>query len=80
MQIEHNVCAVVEWPDHHCGDDLLWSTCMCLRQERVLIRVVFLKIGEINTALETFSADVFIQARWREPLFDRKIDLVRLIN
>jgi hypothetical protein len=51
---------------------------MTLVQEKVFIRVVFLKVGEINTALETFSADVFVQARWREPLFDGRVNLVRV--
>ena len=36
----------------------------------VYIRVVFLKLGEIDTANEKFSADAFIQARWREPGLD----------
>ena len=34
------------------------------------IQVVFIKLGEIDTIKETFSADVFIQARWREPTLD----------
>ena len=46
------------------------------QQEKVFVRVVFLKIGEINTVAETFSAEVFIQARWREPLFDNNLHLV----
>jgi len=29
-----------------------------------------MKLGEIDTIKETFSADVFIQARWREPRLD----------
>jgi len=33
---------------------------------------VFMKLGEIDTIKETFSADVFIQARWREPRLDGK--------
>ena len=36
----------------------------------VYIQVVFIKVGEIDTVKETFSADVFIQARWREPSLD----------
>ena len=42
------------------------------------IRVVFLKLGEIDTLKENFAADAFIQARWREPALDGKTDLVRL--
>ena len=34
------------------------------------VQVVFLKLGEIDTIKETFTADVFIQARWREPRLD----------
>lgn len=41
----------------------------------VYIRVVFLKIGEIDTLKENFAADAFIQARWREPQFDNKRDI-----
>lgn len=39
-------------------------------QKVVYIQVVFIKLGEIDTVKETFSADVFVQARWREPTFD----------
>jgi len=42
-----------------------------LQTEKVVyIQVVFIKVGEIDTVKETFSADVFIQARWREPSLD----------
>eukprot|EP00918_Siedleckia_nematoides_P052393 GHVU01114497.1.p1 GENE.GHVU01114497.1~~GHVU01114497.1.p1 ORF type:complete len:481 (+),score=66.98 GHVU01114497.1:535-1977(+) len=37
----------------------------------VFIRVVFLKIGEIDTMKENFAADAFIQARWRECSLDK---------
>ncbi|VDP97271.1 unnamed protein product [Trichobilharzia regenti] len=53
----------------------------------VQIRVVFLKIGEIDTLKEIYHADAFIQAKWREPRLDgktdeclRKIDLQRCWN
>ena len=36
----------------------------------VYMRVIFLKIGEIDTMKENFMADAFIQARWREPALD----------
>ena len=38
----------------------------------VELRVVFLKIGEIDTLKEQYSADTFIQAKWREPALDGK--------
>lgn len=41
----------------------------------VFIRVVFLKIGEIDTLKENFAADAYIQARWREPQFDNQRDI-----
>ena len=49
-----------------------------LRADRVTvyIRVVFLKIGEIDTMKENFAADAFMQARWREPLFDGHLEIV----
>ncbi|CAH8490440.1 unnamed protein product [Schistosoma rodhaini] len=59
------------------------------RKEKVTvqIRVVFLKIGEIDTLKEIYHADAFIQAKWREPRLDgktdeclRKIDLQRCWN
>jgi hypothetical protein len=36
----------------------------------VFVQVVFMKLGEIDTVKETFTADVFVQARWREPKLD----------
>ncbi|XP_064647158.1 gamma-aminobutyric acid receptor subunit gamma-3-like isoform X3 [Lineus longissimus] len=43
-------------------------------KEKVIVelRVVFLKIGEIDTLKEQYNADVFIQAKWREPKLDGK--------
>lgn len=46
-------------------------------QVTVSVRLVFLKVGEIDTVKETFTADVYIQARWREPKFDHQTELVR---
>lgn len=39
-------------------------------KKTVFIQIVFIKLGEIETVKETFTADVLIQARWREPQFD----------
>ncbi|CAH8439133.1 unnamed protein product [Dicrocoelium dendriticum] len=47
------------------------------RSEKVSVevRVVFLKIGEIDTLKEYYYADAFIQAKWREPKLDgRTVD------
>lgn len=41
-------------------------------QRQVFIKVSFLKIGEIDTLKENFSADVYIQSRWREPQLDKQ--------
>nr|VZI29819.1 unnamed protein product [Spirometra erinaceieuropaei] len=38
----------------------------------VEVRVVFLKIGEIDTLKEYYQADAFLQAKWREPKLDGK--------
>jgi hypothetical protein len=38
-----------------------------LFQVSVELRLVFLKIGEIDTLKEQFQAEAFIQARWSEP-------------
>ncbi len=43
---------------------------ICILQVNIYIRVVFLKLGEIDTVNEKFSADAFVQARWREPSMD----------
>ncbi|CAL8094473.1 unnamed protein product [Calicophoron daubneyi] len=42
------------------------------RDEKVAVevRVVFLKIGEIDTLKEFYYADAFLQAKWREPKLD----------
>ena len=40
------------------------------RHTKVFIKVVILKVGEIETVKEYYEADVFIQARWREPVLD----------
>ncbi|XP_062578548.1 cys-loop ligand-gated ion channel-like [Saccostrea cucullata] len=41
-----------------------------VEKRKALIKVVFLKVGEIDTLKEFFVADVFIQIRWREPTLD----------
>ena len=51
-------------------------TSFILLQVCVEIRVVFLKIGEIDTLKEIYHADAFIQAKWREPRLDGKTDEV----
>ena len=38
-----------------------------LERVTVELRLVFLKIGEIDTLKEQFQAEAFIQARWSEP-------------
>jgi len=37
---------------------------------KVYCRVLFLRMGEIQTIKERYNAEVYIQARWREPLLD----------
>lgn len=43
----------------------------------VTVRVVFLKIGEIETIKECFSAEAFVQAKWREPALDGLVNSSR---
>ncbi|XP_046574337.1 LOW QUALITY PROTEIN: cys-loop ligand-gated ion channel-like [Haliotis rubra] len=45
-----------------------------VEQVRVYIRVVFLKIGEVNTLKEKYAADVFLQARWEQPKHYKQLD------
>ena len=54
----------------------MFNCFMCSQKETVYIRVVFLKFGEIDTFKESYSADVFVQARWREPKYDQRFQLV----
>lgn len=41
------------------------------KKTKVYVTVVFLKIGEIETIKEYFEADIYIQAKWREPVLDK---------
>ncbi|KAK2146857.1 hypothetical protein LSH36_581g00001 [Paralvinella palmiformis] len=64
----------VNWQDNKkIGLQTLPRIAYCaaaFRQKDVYVRVVFIKIGEINTIQETFFADTFVQARWRESKLD----------
>ncbi|VDO01568.1 unnamed protein product [Rodentolepis nana] len=46
------------------------------KPEKVIVevRVVFLKIGEIDTLKEMYRADAFIQTKWPEPRLNGKTD------
>ena len=46
----------------------------------VEVRVVFLKIGEIDTQKEKYTADVFLQAKWKEPRLDGQSDIVSIMK
>ncbi|KAF6776652.1 hypothetical protein AHF37_04532 [Paragonimus kellicotti] len=37
---------------------------------RVELMLIFVKIGQVDTVNERYQADIFLQARWREPLLD----------
>lgn len=45
---------------------------MNAEKRNVYLKVSILNILEIDTLKETFTADVFYQARWREPKLDGK--------
>ncbi|KAK6179604.1 hypothetical protein SNE40_011923 [Patella caerulea] len=47
---------------------------------KVYIRLVFLKIGEINTLKEKYAADIFYQARWQLPPGHQKISRIADYN
>ncbi|CAH1796086.1 unnamed protein product [Owenia fusiformis] len=72
----------------HNKDPLKQSTFQKLDKKVIVhVKVVFLKIGEIDTIKEQFNTDAFIQARWREPALDDicpkeidKIDLEQYFN
>ena len=41
---------------------------------QVFVRVLFLKMGEIQTIKERYSAEVYVESRWREPTLDDLTD------
>ncbi|KAK3107447.1 hypothetical protein FSP39_014831 [Pinctada imbricata] len=41
---------------------------------RIFLKVVFLKLSDIDTVKEQFSAEIFVQARWRELSLDHGKD------
>ncbi|XP_060066537.1 gamma-aminobutyric acid receptor subunit beta-3-like [Ylistrum balloti] len=45
------------------------------REERVTVelKVAFMKITDIDTVNQQFEADIFIQAKWEEPLLDKTL-------
>ena len=46
----------------------------------VSIRMVFLKLGEIDTVRENFQADVYIEAQWKEPALNKCSEEVATIG
>ncbi|KAK3098099.1 hypothetical protein FSP39_016088 [Pinctada imbricata] len=44
------------------------------------MKISFLKISDISTISESFTADVFLQARWREPALDHSRNVNTEIN
>lgn len=53
-----------------------WTRYLCWLQVTVYVRIMFLKVGEIDTLRDKFSADAFVQAKWREPSMDGKLRMV----
>ena len=51
-------------PNKSSLKEIFMSKEKCVRVE---IRIVFLKIGEIETIKEQFQAEAFIEAKWKEP-------------
>lgn len=50
---------------------VLFRNSFCLTsQARVELMLIFVKIGQVDTVNERYQADIFLQARWREPLLD----------
>lgn len=41
----------------------------------VQVRIILLKVGDVDTLRDKFTADAFIQAKWREPLMDGRFKL-----
>uniref|UniRef100_A0A5K4FCR6 Neur_chan_LBD domain-containing protein n=1 Tax=Schistosoma mansoni TaxID=6183 RepID=A0A5K4FCR6_SCHMA len=43
---------------------------MNMSKARVELVLIFVKVGQVDTVNERYQADIFLQARWREPLLD----------
>ncbi len=70
----YSVSFQVKWMNTNIATRLYNRNPLCVWfQVIVELRVVFLKIGEIDTLKEQYSADTFIQAKWREPALDGKL-------
>ncbi|CAH8616799.1 unnamed protein product [Schistosoma rodhaini] len=41
-----------------------------ISKARVELVLIFVKVGQVDTVNERYQADIFLQARWREPLLD----------
>ncbi|CAH8861283.1 unnamed protein product [Trichobilharzia szidati] len=52
---------------HHKGD---LSKQTVMSKARVELVLIFVKVGQVDTVNERYQADIFLQARWREPLLD----------
>lgn len=44
-------------------------------KRKVFVKANFLKVSDINTIKEEFSADIYVTVRWREPTLDNSKDL-----
>ncbi|UJR10810.1 hypothetical protein I4U23_014997 [Adineta vaga] len=64
-EIKDNLVKVYEKQETRPADDN--SGVHKLERVTVELRLVFLKLGEIDTLKEQFQAEAFIQARWYEP-------------
>ena len=54
----------------------LYQNYLSIQQVIVFVKIVILKLGDIDTMRDKFSADVFIQCKWREPALDGKFKSV----
>ena len=50
--------------------------CYVIFQVSVYVRLVFLKIGDVDTVNEQFAASLYLEYRWHEPLLDKLNDEV----
>ncbi len=44
------------------------------------VRVIFLRIGPIDTAKEIFKAEIFLQSKWFEPRLDNLSEQVSVLK
>ncbi|CAH8536626.1 unnamed protein product [Schistosoma turkestanicum] len=57
-------------PQQHQQHKFSVNKALTPSKARVELVLIFVKVGQVDTVNERYQADIFLQARWREPLLD----------